>query len=58
LKDVELNKIEDFEAALLDHMANNEKALMDKINSTGDYNKEIEAELEAAITKFKDTATW
>jgi len=58
LKDVELNKIEDFEAALLDHMTNNEKALMEKINASGDYNKDIEAELEAAIIKFKDTATW
>ena len=58
LKNVELNKIGDFEAALQDHMSNNEKALMDKINAKGDYNKDIEAELEAAITKFKDTATW
>ena len=58
LKDVELSKISDFEAALQDHMANNEKALMDKINESGDYNKDIEAELEAAISKFKETATW
>jgi len=58
LKDVELNKIEDFEAALNDYMANNEKDLIDKINASGDYNKDIEAELEAAIKKFKDTATW
>jgi F-type H+-transporting ATPase subunit alpha len=58
LQDVELNKIEDFEAALLDHMANSEKTLMDTINSSGDFNKEIEAELEAAISKFKETATW
>jgi F-type H+/Na+-transporting ATPase subunit alpha len=58
LQNVELNKISDFEAALQDHMSNNEKALMDKINESGDYNKDIEAELEAAISKFKDTATW
>jgi len=58
LKDVELNKIQDFEAALLDHMSSSEKALMDKINESGDYNKDIEAALEAAISKFKETATW
>ena len=58
LQDVELNKIEDFEAALLDHMSSNEKSLMAKINEKGDYNKEIEAELDAAIKKFKETATW
>ena len=58
LKNVELNKILDFEAALQDHMSSNEKALMEKINASGDYNKEIEAELEAAINKFKESATW
>jgi F-type H+-transporting ATPase subunit alpha len=58
LKDVELTKILDFEAALQDHMGSNEKALMDKINESGDYSKDIEAELEAAISKFKETATW
>ena len=58
LKGVELNKIIDFEAALQDYMANNQKALMDKINDSGDYNKDIEGELEAAITKFKESATW
>jgi len=58
LKDVDLTKIVDFEDALIDHMSNNEKALMDKINKSGDYNKDIEAELEAALIKFKETATW
>ncbi len=58
LKDVELSKIIDFEAALQDHMAANEKALMDKINESCDYNKDIEAELDAALSKFKETATW
>ncbi len=41
-----------------DHMSSNEKSLMDKINKSGNYNKDIEAELEAAINKFKETATW
>jgi len=58
LKDVALNKISDFEAAMQDHMSSNEKGLIDKINAAGDYNKDIEAELETAISKFKETATW
>ena len=58
LKEVELTKILDFEAALQDYMSNNEKALMDKINETGDYNDEIKSGLEAAINKFKESATW
>lgn len=58
LQDIELTKIQDFEAALVEYMSSNEKALIDKINEAGDYNKEIEAELNAAISKFKETATW
>jgi F-type H+-transporting ATPase subunit alpha len=58
LKDVELNKIQDFEAALLDYMTSNEQSLMASINESGDYNKDIEASLDAALTKFKETATW
>jgi F-type H+-transporting ATPase subunit alpha len=58
LKDIELNKIGDFESALIDYMKSNEKALMDKINETGDYNDEIAAALEEAVTKFKSTQTW
>ncbi|MDH5432807.1 MAG: F0F1 ATP synthase subunit alpha [Gammaproteobacteria bacterium] len=58
LKDVELNKVQDFEAALQDYMASNESALMDKINASGKYDDEVESALEAALTKFKDSATW
>ncbi len=58
LKDVELNKIQDFESALIDYMNSNEQSLMANINESGDYNKDIEASLNAATTKFKETATW
>ncbi|MCO7226603.1 F0F1 ATP synthase subunit alpha [Pleionea sp. CnH1-48] len=58
LKDVELDKIGDFEAALIDYMNNEHKALMDKINETCDYNDEIKGGLEEAVTKFKSTQTW
>ncbi len=58
LKDIELDKIGDFESALIDYMNSNEKALMDKINESGDYNDEIANALEEAVTKFKSTQTW
>ena len=58
LKDVALDKIGSFEAALLSYMDSEEKALMDKINEKGDYNGEIEAGIKAAIEKFKATQTW
>jgi F-type H+/Na+-transporting ATPase subunit alpha len=58
LKDVALDKIGAFEAALLAYMNSEEKALMDKINEKGDYNGDIEAGIKAAIEKFKATQTW
>ncbi|MDF1780855.1 MAG: F0F1 ATP synthase subunit alpha [Alcanivoracaceae bacterium] len=58
LKDVALDKIGKFEAALLDYMNSECKALMDQINEKGDYNKDIEAGIKDAIEKFKATQTW
>lgn len=58
LEDVELNKIGDFEAALLSY-ANNEHAdLMAEINAKADYNDDIVARLSALIESFKATHTW
>ena len=58
LDDVEVNKIGDFEAALLSY-ANSEFAdLMAQINVKGDYNKDIAAGLKELIEKFKSTQAW
>ncbi len=58
LDDVDLNKIGDFEAALLSYMKTNHGALMDRINESGDYNDEIEKELHAAVESFKSSSVW
>ena len=58
LTDVEVNKIQAFEAALVSY-ANSEYAeLMAKINEKGDYNDEIEAGIKECIEKFKSTQAW
>jgi F-type H+/Na+-transporting ATPase subunit alpha len=58
LEDVELNKIGDFEAALLSY-ANNEHAdLMAEVNAKADYNDDIVARLSALLDSFKATQTW
>ena len=58
LEDVEVNKIQAFETALLSY-ANSEYAeLMAKINVKGDYNDEIAAGLKECIEKFKSSQTW
>jgi len=56
LDDVDVNKIFAFESALHQFMKQKHGALMEKIESTKDLDKEGEAQLAAAITEFK--ASW
>jgi F-type H+-transporting ATPase subunit alpha len=58
LKDVELGKILDFEAALHSYMNSENADLMKTINETGNFNDEIAAKLADALTQFKATQTW
>lgn len=58
LDDIEVNKVVDFEAALIAYMNANQILLMSKINDTGDYNDKISNELQAAIDDFKQNHTW
>ncbi|MBQ0715577.1 MAG: F0F1 ATP synthase subunit alpha [Paraperlucidibaca sp.] len=58
LNDVAVNKVLDFEAALHSYFNSEEKALMDDINATANYDGKIEAALRAGIEKFKATQTW
>ena len=58
LKDVPVNKVLDFEAAILSY-ANSEYAdVMKTINTTGDWNAELEGKFKELITKFKASQTW
>jgi F-type H+-transporting ATPase subunit alpha len=58
LKDIEVNKIGDFEDALLSYMHSEHGDLMRSISASGDYNDEIDASFKAAIDQFKSTQTW
>jgi F-type H+-transporting ATPase subunit alpha len=58
LKEVELDKIADFEAALLSYMNSEYGALMGNINETGDWNEDIEKSFKEAMDKFISTQTW
>jgi F-type H+/Na+-transporting ATPase subunit alpha len=58
LDDVDLEKIVNFESALHGYLRTSQSDLMDKINTAGDYNDEIEAGMRAAIEDFKATGTW
>ncbi|MCU7816197.1 MAG: F0F1 ATP synthase subunit alpha [Candidatus Thiodiazotropha sp. (ex Lucinoma kastoroae)] len=58
LDDVETTKIVDFENALQGYMKSSQKALLDKINESGDYNAEIEQALHDALKDFKANHAW
>jgi len=58
LDDIPVNKIVDFEQALLSYMGAEQSALLDKINEKGDYNKDIAASIKSALETFKSTQTW
>ena len=58
LDDVDASKIVDFEAALHGYMKSSQKALVDKINDTADYNDEIANALQDALKDFKANHTW
>ncbi len=58
LKDIELNKVGAFEAALLDYARNQFGDLITKINEVCALNDEIDAELHKLCKEFKETQTW
>jgi len=58
LKEVAVNKIGDFESALLSYMKAEHGDLLDQVNQSGDWNDDIEASYKAALEKFISTQTW
>jgi len=58
LKDIELNKVLDFEASLLSYMNSEHGDMLANINETGYWNDDIEAKFKSGLDKFKQTQTW
>jgi F-type H+-transporting ATPase subunit alpha len=58
LREVEVEKIRDFEKALISYMNAEHKELMDRVSETGEYNDEIEGAFKGALDKFMSTQTW
>jgi F-type H+-transporting ATPase subunit alpha len=58
LKEVPLNKVLDFEAALLSFLNAEYGDLVAQINETGDWNDELEAKFKEIMEKFVSTQTW
>jgi F-type H+-transporting ATPase subunit alpha len=58
LDDLEVNKVLDFEQALLAYMKSDHADLLATINDTGDYSKEIKQGIQSAIETFIKTSSW
>ena len=58
MADVEVKKIVVFDASLISYFRSENAALMQKIDESGDYNKDIEAAIKAGIESFKATQTY
>jgi F-type H+-transporting ATPase subunit alpha len=58
LRDVVINKIGDFEAALISYMNSEHNAVMTQVNESGDFNDDIAASFKSALEQFKATQTW
>ena len=58
LDSVPLEKISAYETALQAHFNNEKKDLMKKINSTGEYNEDIQAALKAGLDEFQQSGAW
>ena len=58
LDDIEIEKIGDFESAMLAYMSSDQADLMKTINDTGNFNDDIAGQLKAALENFKANNTW
>jgi len=58
IDDVELEKVGDFEEALLAFMNSEKKDLIRTMNELGEYNDDIEASLLGSVDEFKKNHTW
>ena len=58
LNDVELNKIADFESALLSYMSSEHKDFMESLSETGEYSDEVMKTFTDALDKFKTSQTY
>ncbi len=58
LEDVEVEKILDFEAALISYMNSEQADFMAEVNSEGAYNDDVVDRMQKALETFKSTQTW
>ena len=58
MDDVAIDKIGDFESALIAYMDQTQGELVNRINETGDYGDEIADAFKKAVEDFKTNNVW
>jgi F-type H+-transporting ATPase subunit alpha len=58
LRDVEVSKVLDFEAALISYMNSEQADFMNEVNEKGAYTEEVVEHMQQALETFKSTQTW
>ena len=58
LDDVPVDKVLDFESGLHAYASANRQDLLDRIDATGDYDDEIQAEFKALVEEFRKTGSY
>ena len=58
IDDVALEKVGDFEEALLAFMNSEKKDLISSMNDLGEYNNDVAASLKSSVEEFKKNHTW
>ena len=58
MADVDVNKILDFEESLHGYLTSEKGELEEQINSTGDWNDDIESQFTSLVEDFKKTQTF
>jgi len=58
LQEVPVEKVLDFENSLISYAKTDHSDFCEKVNETGDYNKEIEEQFKAVLDGFVATQTW
>lgn len=58
LEDVDVDKVQQFEQALIAYMHSEHADFMQQVTTTGEFNDDIVATMKGAIEQFKKTQTW
>ncbi len=58
LDDVDVDKVSDFESAMLSYVRTEKTDFLNSINDNGDYNDDIAAEMKSALEDFKSKGSW